>query len=154
MRRKTRKGSASFAAWLSAGCLLCTQSASKATSVQDKDMSPHSIELVAVDKDVKPENIPGPPNTPQVKTNTAILKGFRNYKGVCCPARAIFADPHALRPSAPIEPIKRAAEIGEDLATTSTQADAIPGGQSSGSHCPVAESKSPARRIEPGRCAL
>ena len=154
MRRKTRKGSASFAAWLSAGCLLFTQSASRATSVQDMDMSPHSTELVAVNKDVKPENVPGPANAPPVKTNTAILKGFQNYKGVRCPARAIFADPHALRPSAPIDPIKRAAEIGEGLAPTPAQADATPGGQSSRPHCPAAECKSPARRIEPGRCAL
>jgi non-heme chloroperoxidase len=55
MRRKTRKRSALFAAWLITGCLLCTQPPAKATSVRDKDMSQHSVDLVAVDKDVKLE---------------------------------------------------------------------------------------------------
>jgi non-heme chloroperoxidase len=55
MRRKTRKRSAFFAAWLITGCLLCIQPPAKATSVQNKEMSPHSVELVAVDKDVQLE---------------------------------------------------------------------------------------------------
>jgi hypothetical protein len=125
MRRKTRKRSAFFLAWFIAGCLLCTQAPAKASSVQDKDMSPHSIELVAVDKNVKPDNVSGPPNTPQVKIHAAILKGFQNSKGGRCPALAIFADLHALPPSARTDPNKRAAEIAEDLATTSRQADAF-----------------------------
>ena len=305
MRRKTRKRSAFFAAWLATGCLVCTQPPAKTTSVQDKNMSPHSVELVAVDKDVKLEvldwggsrrplillaglgstahgfddfaakltpsyhvdgitrrgfgassaprpkcknysadrlgddvlavmdalkinrpvlvghsidgeelsaigtrfpervaglvdldagyayayyddsaargewifdtfalekeldeygppgaphekkiqidhllktslprfqsdleqyqkqlqqmldNDPGPPNTAQVKMNAAILKGFQIDKGIRRPALAIFADPHALPPNAPTDPIKRAAQIAEDLATTSAQVDAF-----------------------------
>jgi hypothetical protein len=122
MRRKFRNGSAFFAAWLTAGCLLCTQSAAGASSVQDEDMSPHSSELVAVDKDVNPDNVPGALNTTPVKIHAAILN---------------VAHPHALRPRVPTDPIKRAAEIGEDLAATSPQADAIPGGQSSRPRFPL-----------------
>jgi hypothetical protein len=55
MNRKPRRCSALLAALLITGCLLCAQSPVKASSLQDKDASPHSVELVPVDKDLKLE---------------------------------------------------------------------------------------------------
>jgi len=72
-----------------------------------------------------PDNAPGPPNTPQVQINAAILKGFQIYGGVHCPALAIFADPHALPADAPADSTKRATQVAEDQARTSEQAEAF-----------------------------
>jgi pimeloyl-ACP methyl ester carboxylesterase len=79
----------------------------------------------------QPDNAPGPPDTPQVRINVAILKGFQIYKGVRCPVLAIFADPHAPPPNAPTDPVKRASMIADDLAHTSAQADAFQSGNPS-----------------------
>lgn len=78
-----------------------------------------------------PDNAPGPPNTPQVKINAAILKGFEIFGGVHCPVLAIFADPHTLPPNATDEPAKHAAALAEDKARVSEQADAFQAGNPS-----------------------
>lgn len=78
-----------------------------------------------------PDSAPGPPDTPQVRINAAILKGFEIYSGVHCPVLAIFADPHTLPPNAPDGPAKRAAAIAEDKARVSEQADAFQAGNPS-----------------------
>jgi non-heme chloroperoxidase len=72
-----------------------------------------------------PDNAPGPPDTPQVRINAAILKGFEIYSGVHCPVLAIFADPHAPPPNTPDDPAKRVALLAEDKTRTSEQADAF-----------------------------
>jgi non-heme chloroperoxidase len=72
-----------------------------------------------------PDNAPGPPNSPQVQINAAILKGFQIFGGVHCPVLAIFADPHALPANAPTDSAKRATQIAEDQARTSEQAEAF-----------------------------
>lgn len=92
----------------------------------EKDLEQHQKQLQEM-----PENAPGPPNTPQVQVNAAILKGFQMFKGVRCPVLAIFADPHTLPPDAPSDPAKRAAMVAEDIAATSAQADAFQAGNAS-----------------------
>jgi non-heme chloroperoxidase len=78
-----------------------------------------------------PDNAPGPPDTPQVRINAAILKGFEIFDGVHCPVLAIFAEPHTLPPNAPEDQAKRAAAIAEDKALVSEQADAFQAGNPS-----------------------
>jgi non-heme chloroperoxidase len=78
-----------------------------------------------------PDDAAGPPDTPQMRINVAILHGFQIYKGVRCPALAIFADPHQLPPNAGSDPAKRAAMVAKDLASTSAQADAFQAGNPS-----------------------
>ena len=78
-----------------------------------------------------PDNAPGPPDTPRVRINAAILKGFEIFGGVHCPMLAIFADPHTLPPNTPDDPTKRAAALAEDKARVSEQADAFQAGNSS-----------------------
>lgn len=112
MRSKTRKGSTFLAVWLIAGCLLRIQPPAKASSVQDKNVPPHAIELAALGKSQK-------------KMNAAIVKGVRIFQSLRCPALAIRANPHAPVPNAPNDSIQRAAEIVEELAATSAQAVAF-----------------------------
>ena len=78
-----------------------------------------------------PDSAPGPPDTPQLRINTAIWRGFEIYHGVDCPVLAIFADPHALPPNAPDDPAKRAALVAQDEALASEQADAFQAGNPS-----------------------
>jgi non-heme chloroperoxidase len=92
----------------------------------EKDLARYKKQLLGM-----PENAPGPPDTPAVQINAAILKGFQIYRGVRCPVLAIFADPHALPPEDRSDPAKRASTIAEDQARTSEQADAFQAGNPS-----------------------
>jgi non-heme chloroperoxidase len=92
----------------------------------ERDLQEYQKQLQAV-----LDNSPGPPDTPRVRSNVAILKGIQIYKGVKCPVLAIFADPHALGPQAGADPTQRAAMIADDLARTSEQADAFQAGNPS-----------------------
>lgn len=47
--------------------------------------------------------------TPQIQIDAAIIRGFRIYDGVRCPALAIFADPHAAPPQIARDAAKAAA---------------------------------------------
>jgi pimeloyl-ACP methyl ester carboxylesterase len=74
-----------------------------------------------------PDSAPGPPNTPEVQINAAILWGFQLYGGVHCPVLAVFADPHAPPPNTRADP-KRAAMVSEDHIRTSEQVNAFRAG--------------------------
>jgi non-heme chloroperoxidase len=78
-----------------------------------------------------PDNSPGPPNTPKVRINAAILKGFEIFGGVHCPALAIFADPHSPPPDLAKDPAKAQQWIAEDKSRGSEQADAFQAGNPS-----------------------
>ena len=92
----------------------------------EKDLEEHQKQLQEM-----PDNAAGPPDSPQMRINVAILHGFQIYKGVRCPVLAIFADPHQLPPNATSDPAKRAAMLAEDEARTSEQADAFQAGNPS-----------------------
>jgi non-heme chloroperoxidase len=93
--------------------------------------SEKDLELDQKQYEEMPENAPGPANNPQGKINAALLRQFQIYKGVCCPALAIFADLHTLPTNARDDPEKRRGMIAEDLATTSAQADGFQDGNRS-----------------------
>jgi pimeloyl-ACP methyl ester carboxylesterase len=92
----------------------------------ERDLQEYQKQLQAV-----PDNAPGPPDTPRVRSNVALLKGIRIYTGVKCPVLAIFANPHALGAQAGADPTQRAAMIADDLARTSEQTDAFQAGNPS-----------------------
>jgi non-heme chloroperoxidase len=90
----------------------------------ERDLQEYQKQLQAM-----PDNAPGPPNTPAVQINAAIVRGFQIYKGVQCPVLAIFADPHAPPPQGASDSVKRAAVVAD--AHTSAQADAFQAGNPS-----------------------
>jgi non-heme chloroperoxidase len=66
--------------------------------------------------------------TPQIRINAAILNGFEIYRGVHCPALAIFADPHAPPPDIAKDPAKAAQWTEQDRARTTPMVDAFQAG--------------------------
>lgn len=77
------------------------------------------------------DNSPGPPNSPQVRINAAILKGFEIFGGVRSPALAIFADPHSPPPDLAKDPAQAKVWIAKDKSRVSEQADAFQAGNPS-----------------------
>lgn len=63
--------------------------------------------------------------TLRIRIDAAVIRGFRIYQGVRCPALAIFADPHAPPPQLANDPAKAAQFEQSDLEGTTRFVDAF-----------------------------